>query len=104
MSGYVTREELSSLKSKIEDEVDLLVNNINSFNSEAGNLDSVLKKLKIYYNTSGGELSSNKIANTNFSSNKLSKAAKNAISVNISYYLSTLEGNNYDLIFKNIKS
>lgn len=97
MSEYVSKEQLDSLKKRIEDESEFLITNINSFNNEASNLDSVLKKLKVYYNTSGGEVSSSKIANTKFSSDKLSRIAKSVDSIEINYYTKSFFGDDSSL-------
>ncbi len=87
MGNYVKREDLNLLKRSIERESDLLVTLINSFNSTAGEIDIILEKLKIYYNTSAGNLKNNKIANINFHSEKLSRFSKAVDKISINYYL-----------------
>ena len=87
MGDYVERKELDGVKKSINEESNLLIQSIKSFNNNANDVDAVLKKLKIYYNTSAGELKNNKIANTKFSSKSLSSLCKSMDNIEIDYYL-----------------
>lgn len=87
MSYYVEEKDLRNLKKAIIEESDLLIQYCKKFNSVAREIDSLLEKMRDYYNTSSGNLKYNKIVKTNFSSEELSSFSKGNGNIKIDYYL-----------------
>ena len=88
MSSYVTELQIRSVEKKIMEERNDIINHVKEFNSLSWEISSLLKKLRIFYDTPAGELKTNRIAKIKFSNKKLSYLIKEVDEIKIDYYLS----------------
>lgn len=83
--AIVAEETIISLKDRIEDITSDLSDSIEKFNSRAKDFQIIIEALEVYYNTSGGQVTTRKLSNIEFDQAVTQEISTSASSITCDY-------------------